>query len=113
VTEASPLQAAKAASPMLVTLLGIVMEVSPLQAKASFPILVTLLGMTVFMHPKISSLVAVMTMALQLPRESKMAFPASTSKKVRPLQPLKARVPMLVKLLGISTEIKLLQPAKA
>ncbi len=37
---------------MLVTLLGMVTEVRPLQPeKALFPMLVTLLGMEVFLHP--------------------------------------------------------------
>ena len=43
--EVSPLQPQKAAFPMLVTLLGMVMEVSPQPAKAPYPMLVTLLGM--------------------------------------------------------------------
>ena len=43
--DVKPLQKAKAASPMLVTLLGIVMLVKPLQLeKADPPMLVTLLG---------------------------------------------------------------------
>ena len=56
---------------MLVTELGMVMEVRPLQPlKASLPMLVTELGMVVFLHPAINSLVEVSIMALQLLRES-------------------------------------------
>ena len=44
VMEVMPAQPRKAASPILVTLLGMVMEVSPEVEKASTPILVTLLG---------------------------------------------------------------------
>ena len=44
-TDVRPLQSVKAPPPILVTLLGIVMEVRPLQPlKAAAPILVTLLG---------------------------------------------------------------------
>ena len=45
VTEVRPLQPLKAEFPMLVTLLEMVIDVKPLQAeKAEFPMLVTLLG---------------------------------------------------------------------
>jgi hypothetical protein len=51
--------------------LSTAMEVRPLQPwKASSPMLVTELGMIVFLQPTISSLSAVLMMALQLPRES-------------------------------------------
>ena len=47
VTEVKPLQPEKAEDPMLVTLLGIVTEVKPEQPeKALCPMLVTLLGIT-------------------------------------------------------------------
>ena len=56
---------------MLVTLLGMVIDVKPLQAeKATSPMPVTLLGMTVFLNPAISVLVAVSIIALQFSRES-------------------------------------------
>ena len=56
---------------MLVTLLGIVMEVKFLQPpKAPFPMLVTLLGIIVFAHPCINVLLLVSMIALQLLRES-------------------------------------------
>ena len=37
----------KGASPMVVTLLGMVMETKPVRAKAEFPIVVTLLGIVI------------------------------------------------------------------
>ena len=56
---------------MLVTELGIVIEVKPKQrAKAPSPMLVTELGMTVFLHHAISVPVAVSMIALQLFLES-------------------------------------------
>ena len=56
---------------MLVTELGIVIEVKPEQPKkAHSPMLVTELGMTVFLHPAISVPVAVSIIALQLFLES-------------------------------------------
>ena len=105
--------AEKALLPMDVTLLGIVMDVSPLQySKAFLPILVTLLGIIVSLHPDKIVLVAVLMMALQLSRESYMVLPFSTLIEVR-LQPEKAETPMLVTLLGMVTEVKPLQPEKA
>ena len=56
---------------MLVTLLGMVIDVKPLQLeKALSPMLVMLLGMTVFLHPAISVFVSVSIIALQFSRES-------------------------------------------
>ena len=56
---------------MLVTLLGIVIEVKPyLRKNAQAPILVTLLGITVFSPPTTRVFVAVSIIALQLSRES-------------------------------------------
>ena len=56
---------------MLVTLLGIVIAVSPEQLeKAYSPILVTLLGMVELLHPAMSVLVAFSMIALQLSRLS-------------------------------------------
>ena len=52
---------------MLVTLLGMLIDVSPEQLKkADEPMLVTLLGITVFLQPKIKVLEDVSIMALQL-----------------------------------------------
>ena len=56
---------------MLVTLSGIVTEVRPEQPeKAQSPMLVTLLGILVVLHPEISSFVDVSMIALQLFLES-------------------------------------------
>ena len=56
---------------MLVTLLGNVSSVKPLQPpKAAYPMLVTLFGMTLFLHPTINVLVSVSIIELQLSRES-------------------------------------------
>ena len=75
--------------------------------------LVTPLGIIVFWQPAINVFVAVLIMALQLFRLSYTAFPSSTDIDVRPEQLEKASLPMLVTLLGMVTEVKLLQPAKA
>ena len=73
---------------MIVTLLGMVMEVRSLHPpKAERPILLTLLGMTVFLHPAISLLLDVSIMALQLFRELYFVFPPSTFIEVRAEQP--------------------------
>ena len=56
---------------MRVTLLGNVSSVILLQpSKAKSPMLVTLLGMMLFLHPAINVLVAVSIIELQLSRES-------------------------------------------
>ena len=65
------MQPQNAPSPIEVTELGIVTEVSPLQIlNAPFPIEVTELGMMVFLHPAISVLEDVSMIALQLLRLS-------------------------------------------
>ena len=87
VIEVKPEQSSKAQLPILVTLLGIVMEVRSVQSsKARKPILVTLLGMVVFIHPYSSVLLDVSIIALQLFRESKFGLPASTMMEVKPEQ---------------------------
>ena len=64
-------QSENASSPMVVTELGIMMEVRLEQPEnALSPMEVTELGMAVFMQPAINVLVAVSIMALQLLRES-------------------------------------------
>jgi len=69
---------------MLVTLLGMVMEVRPVQpSNALPPILVTLLGMIVFLHPVIRVFVLVSIMALQLSLESYLLLSASTLMEVK------------------------------
>ena len=67
----NPVQPLNASLPIVVTELGIVILVNPVQPlNASLPMEVTELGITVFWQPKISVLLAVSMMALQLPRES-------------------------------------------
>ena len=73
---------------MLVTLLGIVMEVRLIQCrKVEYPMLVTLFGMSVFLQPVIRVFVFVSIIALQLLRESYVLFSTSTRIDVRPLHP--------------------------
>jgi hypothetical protein len=88
---------------MLVTLLGIVMLVSPLQRlKAQGPILVTLLGIVTLVSPlqpkKVDTSMLVTLLGIVMP--------------VSPLQPSKALSPILVTLLGIVILVSLLNPAK-
>jgi hypothetical protein len=60
---------------MLIIEFGIVIDSSFLQrAKASVPMLFIELGMNVLTHPRMSSLVAVSIIALQLLRESYFGF---------------------------------------
>ena len=99
---------------MLVTLLGMVIVVRPLQTlKAPLPILVTLLGMVVFLQPAISVLDVVSIIALQLSRESYFVFPDSTLIEVRLLQEPTVLPAMLVTLLGMVKEVKPLHWKKA
>ena len=90
-TEVKPLQPLNADCPMLVTLEGISTDVKALQPENAYsPMLVTLEVILVFLHPAIKVFVAVSIIALQLFRESYLAFPGSTTMEVKPLQPLKA-----------------------
>ena len=99
---------------MVVTLFGIVMDVSPLQPwKAYAPMVVTLLGMVVFLHPVIRVLFSVLMMALQLSRESKISLPASTVMLSNALQPAKTLYPILVTLLGIVIDVNPVQQQNA
>ena len=76
---------------MLVTLLGISTEVKLEQpAKASSPMLVTLLGMVVSLHPAIKVFVWVSIIALQLFLESYAGLPSATAMEVKLEQPSKA-----------------------
>ena len=93
-----------------VTELGIVIEVKLVQkAKAALPIEVTELGITVFIHPQTIAFVLVFIIALQLLRESYCVFPLSTTIEVKPLQPMKAQLPMEVTELGMVNEVKAVQ----
>ena len=90
------------------------MPVRPEQPeKAISPILVTEFGMTVFLHPKINVLDVVSIMALQLLRESYMALVESTFMLVRPEQPEKAPLPILVTEFGMTMPVRPEQPEKA
>ena len=107
VMEVRPEQPSNAHTPMLVTLLGMVMEVRPEQWKnALSPMLVTLLGILVLLQPDISSFVEVSMTALQLLRESYFLLLDSTLMEVRPEQPENKRTPILVTLLGMVTEVR-------
>ena len=73
---------------MLVTLLGIVIEVRSVQCANAFsPMLVTLLGMVVVLQPAIRVFVEDSIIALQLFLESYLGLPSSTFNDVRSLQP--------------------------
>ena len=72
---------------MYVTLSGIVITVKFSKSNAVFPILVTLYGITVVMHPRISVLLSVSIIALQLSRLSYIGFLSSTVMLVRFEQP--------------------------
>ena len=88
--------------------------VSPEQPpKAPEPMEVTLDGIVVFWHPKISSLVDVFIIALQLSLESYTSLFASTFIFVTPLQPPKAPEPMEVTLDGIVMLVSPVQLSKA
>ncbi len=70
-TEVRLVQLWKAPSPMLVTLSGIVREISVEQPEnAPLPMLVTLFGMIELLHPAIRLLFDLEIMALQSSRES-------------------------------------------
>ena len=99
---------------MLATLSGMFIDVRPRQnSKALSPMLVTLAGMTVFLHPKTKLLSIVFIMALQLLRLSYTLFPFATTIDVRPLQPEKVFIPILVTPSGIFISVRLLHPQKA
>ena len=99
---------------MLVTELGMVSEVRPLQPeKASLPMLVTELGITVFWHPAIRVLEAVSIIALQLLWLSYTVFPLSTVIEVKLSQEVNGLSPMEVTELGIVTEVKRMQEKNA
>ena len=99
---------------MLVTLLGIVMEVRPeQQMKAEIKMIVTELGMVVDWHPAIRVLEAVSIMALQFSRESYIVLPLSTTMEVREEQPENALRPMLVTELGMVMEVREEQSSNA
>ena len=75
--------------------------------------LVTLLGIVLLLQPINRVLVAVSIIALQLSRLSYLVLPSSTTIEVREEQPPKADFPMLVTLLGIMIEAREEQSPKA
>ena len=92
----------KAACSISATESGISISVSSLKRwKAHFPIFVTEAGISVFMHAAISSLVAVLTMALQPFRESYTGFSSDTTMLHSPEQPPKTPSPIRVTEAGI------------
>ena len=109
-----PEQFMNAHFPMLVTLLGMMMEAKLVHpSNATSPMLVTLLGITVELQPRINVFVAVSIMALQLFLESYTVFPFSITMLKREKQPTNASSPMLVMLLGMVMDAKPLQPLNA
>ena len=74
---------------------------------------VTEFGIIVFLHPKNKVFVFVSIIALQLSRESYFVFPDSTSIDVRPEQPEKAGLLMLVTELGMVTLVRPEQSSNA
>ena len=83
------------------------MEVRPEHPRNAFsPILVTLLGIIVFLHPVIKLFDEVSIIALQFSRESYMELPLSTLMEVRPRHAKNAYFPIVVTLLGIVMEVR-------
>ncbi|MDY6374461.1 MAG: hypothetical protein SPK61_02745 [Bacteroidales bacterium] len=104
--EVSPLQPLKALSPIDVTLLGISIELNSVQSiKALFPIDVTLLGIFVFLQPETKTFVAVSIIALQLSLESYTVLFLSTVITLSSEHEPKAFGPIYLTLLGISIEV--------
>ena len=75
--------------------------------------MVTVLGMTVFLQPTTNLLAAVMTMALQLLRESNTGLLEATVICANSVQKLNAPVPTEATDAGISIEVRLLQKENA
>ena len=99
---------------MLVILLGIVIEVSPVcPANANDSILVMFSGIFVFLQPTINLLFFVSIIALQLSLESYLEFPSSTMIEVNPLQPSKTLLPIVLTLAGIVIAVSPVQLKKA
>ena len=104
VIDVKPVHSPKARSSMEVTLLGMEMDVSLQPSKAHWPMEVTLLGIMVFLQPTTKVFDEVSIIALQLSRESYAIFPLSTLIEVS-LQSEKAPIPMEVTLLGMVIEV--------
>lgn len=82
-------------------------------AKAWSPMAVTVLGIVVLLHPKMSLLVAVSIMALQLFLLSYVVLLASTVMDVNPLQYKKIFPSILVTEEGMVMDVRLWQLRKA
>ncbi len=96
------MQPENALFPISVTLLGMVMEVRPEQLEnAELPLLVTLIGMMVFLHPAIRLFVFVSIIALQLSLESYVELLSSTIIVLRDEQFIKTIDPIVVTLSGM------------
>ncbi len=107
-------QPQNASWPMLVTLLGMEMEVRlEHPQKANPPMLVTVFGMVEFLQPAIRVLEDVSIMALQLFLESYLGFDGSIKMVFNIEQHQKTRLPMLVTLLPMVTEVSPEHPQKA
>lgn len=110
-------QPENAASPMLVTFLGIKTLVNKEHLEnANCLMLVTLLGMVIEVgeeQPFIRVLVAVSIIALQLSRLSYIGLPSSTVILVNEVQPPNTASPMLVTLFGIKILVNEEQPKNA
>src|SRR5574344_2042722 len=96
---------------MLVTLPGMLTDVKVEQLwNARSPMLVTPLGMVVVLQPANSVFPSLDRMALHSlpspPVDRYVALLASTVIVVRPEQPSKTRVPMLVTIVGMLTDVK-------
>ena len=74
--------------------------------KAASPMLVTLLGIIVFLQPAISMLFAVLIIALHLLRLSYLVLPLSTAIEASKVQSENTPSPILVTLLGIVIEVR-------
>ena len=100
----------KASSTIVVTELGIMIEVRLEQFQnALTPILVTEFGIIEFIHPVIKVLDFVSIMALQLFLLSYLLFPSSMIIEVRPEQAENAPVPIFVTEFGIVIDVRLEQ----
>ena len=108
--DVSPLHPLNAECPILETEFGMMMEVSsPQPANANCSMLVTELGIIVVLHPVIRLLEEVAMIALQLLRLSYTVFSLATTIEVSPLQWLNALSLMLVTELGMVMDVSPLQ----
>lgn len=101
---------ANASFPMVLTEFGMVSEdISEHELNALSPIMVTVLGIIVALHPEISLFVDVSMIALQPSLESYTALSGTTTMLTKLLQPENTPSRIEVTDLGIVTEVKSLQ----